>query len=505
MSGGELHITLLKRRVHHIPPPPPPPPSSTILKPSLKVKLAIENRPHHHTHTPCRLATGGVFCPEVPNETMASRSAQIEENLRVSQRRSAAGNDALIGASVLSNGSAPATPTSPRNTRRERGFWQGPFSPAGSTPRQGTPKRLSHGYGMSTAGKSTRRDPSEVDLGSIDWNEVDVITAIRRMLRLSGQTEATGLVCNLCSALSDDLGATETMREVRKFIHYDRVRSNRLVPPPEGWEAVREAVVKRHGSSRAAFVNMCGGRRGGVMSSEELHRGMIALSMPHVTDRVLTAICPDQNIKADDIFIDFDEFMWIMRGCCDEVPLEHEHSDQFEERRYLELEKDRNAKADQIARLEKRLSQLETSGARIHYEADTHERASHFRQGSDVRDSTYGSRHDLSTRRSTERREESPHDYVSRSDSPSHEYVVSHQAAAHEAAPIPSAAPVIQMRDYPSVTTAVRSRPEVVSLRPNPATQHLMSVWGDGEFPVREESARQPPSSPTTPSYRKVW
>ena len=98
------------------------------------------------------------------------------------------------------------------------------------------------------------------------------------------------------------------------------------------------------------------------MSSEELHRGFIALDLPHVTDKVLAALCPDQSVKAEDIFIDFDEFMWILRGC-DEGPLDLSQTDNYEEKRYLSMERDRAEKAEYITRLERRIEQLEEGGA----------------------------------------------------------------------------------------------------------------------------------------------
>eukprot|EP01059_Diplonema_ambulator_P034487 TRINITY_DN7756_c2_g4_i1.p1 TRINITY_DN7756_c2_g4~~TRINITY_DN7756_c2_g4_i1.p1 ORF type:complete len:493 (+),score=82.79 TRINITY_DN7756_c2_g4_i1:236-1714(+) len=216
-----------------------------------------------------------------------------------------------------------------------------------------------------------------------DFSETDPIQAVRRIFELTGITTAKDVVSRLLCALADDLGTMETIMETRKFLHFERTRMNRVIPPPEGWETVRNALVDFHGTLRAAFVNMCAGRRGGVMSAAELHRGMITIEMPHVTEKVLNAICPEQIIPPDEIFIDFEEFMWIMNGCGDQgvapnpnrpmrdaastaeikerVDVVVEVGSSTQDVRVKELEKSHDKQTKTITSLEARLAQLEAS------------------------------------------------------------------------------------------------------------------------------------------------
>ncbi|KAJ9449997.1 hypothetical protein DIPPA_07892 [Diplonema papillatum] len=259
-----------------------------------------------------------------------SRTQEIESTMRSQKKLQHGGTESamerLMSMSLRDPESAGsgAENESPRRTREKR-FWNGPFSPnSGRLPpgrQQPTPRRL----GSQLGSRRSLRNGDSVNgrthsLKSVagpppEPEEVDPVVAVQRMLRLMKISRAKDFVCELLLALADDLGCVDTVTEVRKFMYLEQCRSNRLENPPEGWDSVREALIEFHGSIRAAFTNMCGGRRGGVMSAEELHRGLIAISMPHVTELVLNAVCPEQAVSPQDIFIDYEEFAWIMNGC----------------------------------------------------------------------------------------------------------------------------------------------------------------------------------------------
>ena len=385
-----------------------------------------------------------------------SRAAAIESGLRPTPRGRAADQLILLtagsGGSGSVGGAAPRSPArtgslrrSERVRERERGFNNGPFSPVSASARSGTPPRLSFNYAMPTAASKERSLRGDVNLDEalrhVDWKSFDLVAGLRRMTQLAEQSSAAGFVAPLLAGLSDDLGHTETLLEVRRFLHADRVRSNRLEAPEEGWTAVREKVVRRHGSVRAAFANMCAGRAGGVMSAEELHRGMMAMGTPHVTDRVLTAVCPDPKIPSSDIFLDFEEWMWVMDGC------------------------DQQAPAPTIARKSVASSEVQAGDSLASLDADRERDQQH---AATLRDKDAQIR-DLESE------------------------VALLRAAASAAAAAPRAAAAARPAAVEPLETSV--------VRPNPPTAHLMRVWGSGEFGSAPPSPRQAPPSP---SYKKV-